>query len=191
MNFNFKTVNTKYLPAVVLCLCFLLFVSCQRDDDSAEDDLPQEEITNIILNVKNLSTGENISYNYSMGAGSAKAIKLEDGISYEVETRFINGEEDVTEEIREAKDEHFMIFDFPRSEITLSRQDPPESTGIYGKVGLLTRWQVQKAEVVPDPLVIIKLIHDPAAASEMQNGSAWGSVTGGETDAEAIFSLTN
>ncbi|MEC5158647.1 hypothetical protein [Chryseobacterium sp. MP_3.2] len=184
--FHNKTIFT-LLTALILCLTIL---SCQRDD-AAEDDIPQEELTNIVLNVKNLSTQEITSYNYSVGAGSAPVVKLVNGVSYEVRTTFLNGSEDVTQEIKDAKDEHFLIFDFPRSQVNLTRLDTAESTGTNGKVGLITKWEVIKVVNSPSPLLKVTLIHEPATASESQNGTAWGSVTGGETDAEATFQLSN
>ena len=175
----------------MIILSFAVF-SCQRDNDAAQDDLPQEELTNIVLNVKDLSTQETKSYNYSVGAGSAPVIKLEDGKSYEVQTVYMNGDEDVTDEIRDAKDEHFMIFDFPKSIINLTREDPASSTRTDGaKVGLLTKWEVVKVENSSTPLLKITLIHEPVSVNEAQNGTAWGSVAGGETDAEAVFGLGN
>jgi len=186
--------NTSRLFSLLtlIVLSFAVF-SCQRDDDAAEDDLPQEELTNIILNIKDLSVADSpaVSYNYSIGAGSAPVIKLTDGKSYQVETVFMNGSEDVTQEIKDAKNEHFLIFDFPKSTVNLIREDTDESTGELGKVGLITRWDVVKVVGSSSPLVKITLIHEPATANEAQNGTAWGSVTGGETDAEATFGLSN
>jgi len=178
--------------ASLLAVLFLIFtvVSCQRDGDSAEDDLPQEELTKITLTVKNLSTSESIPYNYIIGS-AAPVIKLEDGKSYEVTTTFWNGSEEVTQEIRDAKNEHFLIFDFPRSTINLTREDGNDSTGELGKVGLKTRWDVVKTVNSSSPLLILTLMHEPATANEAQNGTAWGSVTGGETDAQATFGLSN
>jgi len=184
----FKSNN--FITLLAMLFITLTLFSCQRDD-AAEDDLPQEELTNIVLNVKNLSTQQSISYNYSIGATSSPIIKLIDGASYEVRTVFLNGSEDVTQEIKDAKDEHFLIFDFPRSQVNLTRLDTAESTGTNGKVGLITKWEVIKTVNNPSPLLKVKLIHEPATASEGQNGTAWGSVTGGETDAEASFQLSN
>lgn len=182
--------NNRIFTLIALFILTFTIFSCQRDD-AAEDDIPQEELTNIVLNVKNLSTQQTISYNYSVGAGSLPNIKLNDGVSYEVRTLFLNGSEDVTQEIKDAKDEHFLIFDFPKSQITLTRLDTSESTGINGKVGLITQWDVVKTINSSSPIMKLTLIHEPASASESQNGTAWGTVTGGETDAEASFGLIN
>lgn len=176
----------------LLAVLFLIFnvISCQRDEDVAADDLPQEELTKITLNVKNLTTLQSTPYNYIIGS-AAPVIKLEDGKSYEVTTTFWNGSDDVTQEIRDAKDEHFLIFDFPKSTVNLTRLDDDSSTGKLGKVGLKTKWEVEKVVKSSSPLLQLTLIHEPATANEAQNGTAWGSVTGGETDAQATFGLSN
>ncbi len=182
--------NHKITSLLALFILAFAVVSCQRDEEV--DDLPQEELTDIVLKVKDLSTSETKSYTYSVGAGSAPTIALEDGKSYQVETVYLNGSEDVTGEIRDAKDEHFMIFDFPKSTINITRQDPASSTRADGaKVGLLTQWDVVKVVDSSSPIVKITLVHEPATVNEAQNGTAWGSVTGGETDAEATFGLAN
>jgi len=183
-NFN-RLVNV----LAVLILVFTV-ISCQRDEDVAADDLPQEELTNIVLNVKDLETQTSQSYNYIIGS-AAPVIQLKDGKSYEVTTIFKNGNEDVTQEIKDAKDEHFLIFDFPKSTINLTRLDTSSSTGALGKVGLITKWDVVKAVNSSSALLKLTLVHEPASASEAQSGTAWGSVTGGETDAEATFGITN
>ncbi|WP_313098984.1 hypothetical protein [Epilithonimonas sp.] len=184
--FNFKKLVS------VLAALFLIFnvISCQRDEDVAADDLPQEELTKITLNVKDIAAGTNKEYSYIIGSG-APVIPVTDGKSYEVTTTFWNGSDDVTKEIKDAKDEHFLIFDFPKSTVNLTRLDDKTSTGKLGKVGLKTKWDVVKAVGSSSPLLKLTLIHDPASANESQNGTAWGSVSGGETDAEATFGLTN
>lgn len=177
----------------ILTLIFWSFlaISCHRDE-LEEDDIPQEEITNVILNIKNLETGNIKSYNYFIGAPSVPVIQLDNGKSYEVQTVFMNGDEDVTQEIREAKEEHFMIFNFPKSNITLTRLDPATSTREDGnRVGLLTKWDVNYVANSENPLVIITLIHEAAAVNEALDGTSWGSVKGGETDAEITFGLSN
>lgn len=69
--------------------------------------------------------------------------------------------------------------------------DDESSTGKLGKVGLKTKWEVEKVVKSSSPLLQLTLIHEPATANEAQNGTAWGSVTGGETDAQATFGLSN
>ena len=184
--FNFKKL------ASVLAALFVIFnvISCQRDEDVAADDLPQEELTKITLSVKDIAAETTKEYSYIIGSG-APVIPLTDGKSYEVTVTFWNGSDNVTQEIRDAKDEHFLIFDFPKSTVNLTRLDDVTSTGELGKVGLKTKWDVVKVVGSSSPLLKLTLIHEPASASEAQNGTAWGSVSGGETDAEATFGLSN
>jgi hypothetical protein len=80
-----KLFNTKNIIKLLAVLFIAItVVSCQRDGSAAEDDLPQEDLTNIILNVKDVAAGTTQTYNYSMGAGGAQAIKLTDGKTYQV-----------------------------------------------------------------------------------------------------------
>lgn len=199
MNNLFNTKNIIKLLAVLFIT--ITVVSCQRDGSAEEDDLPQEDLTNIILNVKDItpgSTGTTTAYNYSMGAGGSQPIKLQDGKTYEVTATFKNGNEDATGEIESAKDEHFLVFNFPNSDIILTRTDGPNSTRGDGKrVGLKTEWVVNKAVKNPAATsqLIFTLYHEPATVSEASavsgNGIIYGTQTGGETDAQANYNIIN
>lgn len=194
LNLTFKSKTMKNITIIkyfgVFLLLNFLLLNCQRNDD--QDDIPQEEITDIILNVKDLSTQLTASYDYNVGAVNNPVIKLEDGKTYEVSIVFRNGNQDATEEIIEAKDEHFLLFDFPKSNINLTRIDSGESIRTDGnKVGLKTQWEVIKTVESPSPVLVLTLIHDAASVSETKVGTTFGSVTGGETDAEATYLLEN
>ncbi|OVE62841.1 hypothetical protein [Chryseobacterium mucoviscidosis] len=194
-----KLFNTKNIIKLLAVLFIAItVVSCQRDGSAAEDDLPQEDLTNIILNVKDVAAGTTQTYNYSMGAGGAQAIKLTDGKTYQVTAQFKNGNEDATQEIKDAKDEHFLIFNFPNSDITLTRTDDASSTRADGKrVGLKTEWVVNKAVKNPSATsqLIFTLYHEPASITEdsqtTTNGVIYGTQVGGETDAQANYTITN
>ncbi len=187
MKLNISIKNVACLLSLSIIL--LTFVACNRGNDFEADDFPQEEITNIILKITDEATSMTQSYNYSVGSDIAPSLKLEDGKTYSVNAQFMNGSEDVTGEIDLAKDEHFLIFDFPRSTINLERLDLPNNNG--KKVGLKTRWTVVKAVKDSSPKLILTLIHDPQSVNEALNGTAWGSVVGGETDSEATYGITN
>jgi hypothetical protein len=194
-----KLFNTKNIIKLLAVLFITLtVVSCQRDGSAAEDDLPQEDLTNIILNVRDKATGDVKTYNYSMGAGGAQPIQLTDGKTYEVTATFKNGNEDATGEIEDAKDEHFLVFNFPNSDIALTRTDGPTSTRGDGKrVGLKTEWVVNKAikNASATSQLIFTLYHEPASVSEDHNtsgnGIIYGTQVGGETDAQANYTITN
>ena len=180
--------NVKY----ILPLLIIIFsIRCSRADEN-EDVLSQEDISNIILNVKNDATGISQSYDYTLNSATNPEIKLTDGATYTINAIFKNGNEDETESIKAAKNEHFIIYDFQGSQVTLTREDDETSTRSDGaKVGLITKWTVIKAKKSPSPKLILTLIHDATSVSEAQNGTAFGSVEGGETDAMATFSLSN
>ena len=166
-------------------------VSCSRADED-EDVISQEDISNIILNIKDDVTGIVKTYNYTVNAATNPLIKLEDGKIYSVEAIFKNGNEDETESIKSAKDEHFLIFDFQGSQIELTRVDDESSTRTDGnKLGLHTKWNVIKAVNATSPKLELLLIHDAVSVSMEQSGSAFGTVEGGETDAVGVFGLSN
>jgi hypothetical protein len=194
-----KLFNTKNIIKLLAVLFIAItVVSCQRDGSVTEDDIPQEDLTNIILNVKDVATGISTPYNYSMGAGGAQAIQLTDGKTYQVTAEFKNGDEDATQEIKDAKDEHFLVFNFPNSDIVLTRTDDASSTRADGKrVGLKTEWVVNKAIKNPSATsqLIFTLYHEPASVTEDSqvsgNGVVYGTQVGGETDAQANYNIIN
>lgn len=180
--------NLKYFLLLVLATFAL---SCTRPDDE-EDVLSQEDISNIILIVRDDSTGNSATYNYTLNSATNPVVKLSEGKTYTVNTVFLNGNDDETESIIEAKDEHFLVFNFQDADIRLERTDDASSTRSDGaRVGLKTKWIVAKAAKSPNAQLIITLIHDASSVSEAQNGSVFGSVQGGETDAMATFTLAN
>ena len=179
------------LKYIALFLTLTLTFSCSRADED-EDVLTQEDISNIILVVKEEVSGTTATYNYVLNSSTNPIIKLTDGKKYLVSAFFKNGNEDETESIKSAKDEHFLIFNFQGSSINLTREDDEFSTRSDGnKVGLLTKWEVQKAVNSPDSKLILTLIHDANSVSEVQNGTSFGTAEGGETDAMATFNISN
>lgn len=186
----FNTKNIIKLLAV-LFITVTAVTSCQRNGSAEEDDLPQEELTNILLLVTDEAAGTTQTYDYSIGAGGVPTIPLKDGKTYTVQAKFKNGNEDATQEIIDAKNEHFLIFDFPKSNITVERVDGSDLRSDGKRVGLRTKWTVVKAVDGTAPLLKLTLIHSPQSVNDAKSGTAWGSVVGGETDAQATYNLSN
>ncbi|TXF75160.1 hypothetical protein [Chryseobacterium sp.] len=181
--------SIKRIPYFLLILFAVLSVSCSRADEN-EDVLSQEDISNIILKVKDDATGITATYNYTVNSVTVPEIKLTDGKTYTVETVFKNGNEDVTQEIISALDEHFFVFAFQGAQINLTRMDDIiRADG--NRVGFKTKWTVIKTVDSAAPVLEFKIIHDAASVNENQNGFAFGTVVGGETDAMAVFRLNN
>lgn len=194
--------NKFRLRSVASILAVLLVVfgltSCHRDDDES-DDLPQEEMTNVILHVTD-EAGLKVQYNYVINGSSSPVIKLVDGKTYTVEAQFMNGTDDVTKEIKEAKDNHFIIFNFPNSKIDVARLDGDDSTTSTHKVGLKTKWTVNKVNNSSTPTLVLTLKHAEQkedlqpneAAVTSTSGIQWGTAGAkAEDDAKITFGLTN
>ncbi|WP_226065360.1 hypothetical protein [Kaistella polysaccharea] len=179
------------LKYFVFLLIVLFSVSCSRADED-EDVLSQEDISNIILNVQDDITGITTTYNYTVNSTTNPDIKLTDGKTYTVNAVFLNGNEDETQSIIEAKDEHFLLFSFQNADIDLKRIDAESAVRSDGKrIGLTTKWTVIKAENGKNPQLVLTLIHDASSVNEEKSGSVFGTVQGGETDAMATYEISN
>ncbi|SHE66010.1 hypothetical protein [Chryseobacterium sp. OV279] len=193
--------NTFKNTTLILGLLFLTvsfsLTSCNRSDDEA-DDLPQEELSDVLLRVTDEATGVPAVYDYQVNSTTNPNVKLINGHTYNVEVIFKNGNEDATQEIKDAKDEHFLVYNFPNSDITLTRTDDASSTrGDGNRVGLKTKWVVNAAIKNPSATsqLVLTLFHEPVTVSEASavsgNGVIYGTHTGGETDAQANYNIIN
>jgi hypothetical protein len=189
--------NTTLILGLLFLAVSLSLTSCNRSDDEA-DDLPQEELSDVLLKVTDEATGVPVVYDYQVNSTTNPNVKLINGHTYNVEVIFKNGDEDATQEIIEAKNEHFLVYNFPNSDITLTRTDDSSSTrGDGNRVGLKTKWVVNTAvknTSAPSQLVLT-LFHEPVTVSEASavsgNGVIYGTHTGGETDAQANYNIIN
>src|SRR5215813_3452241 len=112
--------NTTLILGLLFLAVSLSLTSCNRSDDEA-DDLPQEELSDVLLRVTDEATGVPVVYDYQVNSTTNPNVKLIDGHTYDVQVIFKNGDEDATEEIKDAVDEHFLVYNFPNSDITLTR----------------------------------------------------------------------
>ncbi|WP_027377192.1 hypothetical protein [Kaistella palustris] len=182
--------SLKKLKYIVILFITVITVNCSRADED-EDVLSQEDISNVILTIKDDATGITNTYNYTVNSTTNPRINLTDGKTYTVNAVFLNGNEDETESIKEAKDEHFLLFHFQNSNVGVERMDDESSTNTDGiKIGLKTKWTVNKAENGTNPQFVLTLVHEPVSVSAGQPGSEFGSAVGGETDAVATFSIS-
>ena len=196
-NFNKKYSIMKFniLKITAIFALLFLFTACNREDDPI-DDLPQEEISNALLLITDNADNITKVYNYQVNGSNIPNIKLENGHEYTVEIALKNGAEDVTQEVKDAKDEHFFSFDFPNSDIVLTRLDDATSTRSDGsKVGLTTKWKVNTAVKSGTAQVILTLYHESISVSENSqasgNGTVYGTQNGGETDLNVNYQISN
>ena len=196
-NFNKKYSIMKFniLKITAIFALLFLFTACNREDDPI-DDLPQEEISNALLLITDNADNITKVYNYQVNGSNIPNIKLENGHEYTVEIALKNGAEDVTQDVKDAKDEHFFTFDFPNSDIVLTRLDDATSTRSDGsKVGLTTKWKVNTAVKSGTAQVILTLYHESISVSENSqasgNGTVYGTQNGGETDLNVNYQISN
>ncbi|KMQ65692.1 hypothetical protein ACM46_07415 [Chryseobacterium angstadtii] len=189
--------NTTLILGLLFLTVSFSLTSCNRSDDEA-DDLPQEELSDVLLRVTDEATGTPVVYDYQVNSTTNPNVKLINGHTYNVEVIFKNGNEDATQEIIEAKNEHFLVYNFPNSDITLTRTDEAGSTRDDGnRVGLKTKWVVNAAVKNPAATsqLVLTLFHEPVTVSEASavsgNGVIYGTHTGGETDAQANYNIIN
>lgn len=189
--------NTTLILGLLMIAFSLSLTSCNRSDDEA-DDLPQEELSDVLLRVTDEATQVPVTYDYQVNSTKNPNVKLIDGHTYNVEVIFKNGEEDATQEIRDAKDEHFLVYNFPNSDIVLTRTDDASSTRKDGKhVGLKTKWVVNTAvkNAAATSQLVLTLYHQPVTVTEASavsgNGVIFGTQSGGETDAQALYNIIN
>ncbi|WP_209389988.1 hypothetical protein [Chryseobacterium sp. RR2-3-20] len=189
--------NTKLIIALFFLALSLSLSSCRHNDDNEKDDLPQEELSDVLLKVTDQATGVPVTYDYQVNSTSNPNIKLIDGHTYNVEVMFKNGAEDATQEIKEAVNEHFLVYNFPNSDITLTRTDSSDFTrGDGNRVGIKTKWVVNTAvkNTAAPAQLVLTLFHEPVTVSEASsvsgNGVIYGTHTGGETDAQANYNIT-
>lgn len=188
--------NTTLILGLLFLALSLSLTSCHRTDDES-DDLPQEELSDVLLKVTDQATGTPVVYDYQVNSSTNPNVKLINGHTYDVEVIFKNGNEDATQEIKDAKEEHFLVYNFPNSDIALTRTDDDSSTHDGIHIGLKTKWVVNTAvknSSAPAQLVLT-LYHEPVTVSEASsvsgNGVVYGTHTGGETDAQANYNITN
>ncbi|TZF99881.1 hypothetical protein FW781_08100 (plasmid) [Chryseobacterium panacisoli] len=187
--------NTKLILGLLFLAVSLSLTSCNRSDDEA-DDLPQEELSDVLLRVTDAAGGAPVVYDYQVNSTTNPNVKLINGHTYNVEVIFKNGDEDATQEIIDAKDAHFLVYNFPNSDITLTRTDD-FTRGDGNRVGLKTKWVVNTAvkNASASSQLVLTLFHEPVTVSEASavsgNGVIYGTHTGGETDAQANYNIIN
>lgn len=167
----------------------LSIVSC-RNNDVPEDIHEHDDPNKVVLTVSEEGTNNVQTVNYVVGSGADKGITLQAGKIYDAKIQFYNISNgvttDMTHEIVEEKDEHFIVYQFAgiSNSITRTSADVVRKDG--NKIGLYTQWNITAS--APASKGVIKLIHQPATVDDKANDGA-GSFTGGETDVNIEFSI--
>ncbi len=193
--------NVKIALSSLLLGSLLLTTSCSSDDDSNpeqgihHDEATLVEITvtdsNGVAKIYNINAeGEHDNKTSQEKEDGHDEIVLSPNSEYSVKVRLLNDEdpndiEDVTTEVLEEKDEHFIVYSKEESlNLTIDRTDGAESTRADGnKIGFSTDWSTGAAS--GEGHVEFKLYHQPEGVNSAVtgNGNDFGSVAAGsETD---------
>ncbi|GAB0155557.1 hypothetical protein CHRYSEOSP005_08180 [Chryseobacterium sp. Alg-005] len=178
---------------LVLFAAILLF-SCRNDDNDIPEDIHEhEEIEKLVVKVsdKNNPADEQI-INY-IGGVADKKILLANGKTYVVSLDFQVKHDDhyhsANDEIAEEKDEHFITYNFAGVNVNVIRTADDLVRTDGKKVGLKTEWSVTSAPAAAK--VNIKLIHAPTSVNDNSPSATnqLGTVTGGESDVDALIDV--
>lgn len=149
--------------------------SCRKQDES-------ELITTVMLTLKPAAGGSAKTFVWSdpdgIGGNSPKqtdTIVCESGVNYNGDLQFFNGDEDITSEIKNEGEEHFVCFTGPASDVLeIIYKD---NDGKY-PIGLSTEWKAKRKSA---GLIRIALKHQPKSKD--------GTCNPGETDVDVTFPL--
>lgn len=175
-----------------LILITIVLTSC-TNDDIPKQVIETEVITDVTLTfIAEDETESSYTYTdpkYRTDTYEDPIIILNSEETYEVVTHFYNKSnpeevEDITEEVIEDKDEHFVEYRFFNVDINLTRTDQEESIDSNGiQIGVFTEWEVGEPS---QGSVQQTLIHEPETKDTTNPN---GDHTGGETDVEVVFDL--
>ncbi|WP_459210157.1 type 1 periplasmic binding fold superfamily protein [Aquimarina rhabdastrellae] len=182
-----KTIS-KFLAISVMTM----FISCSSDDDAPQVINEEEVITTVRLLVTEDGTTNTQTVTWKEGVNGANNlpnVTLEESKTYSVKVQFLNESdpndvEDITEEVIEERDEHYVFFDNSAVNgvtIASGNEDSIDSNNIG--INIDTDWTVTAGSTGRN--LRVYLIHEPT----QKTGSTRADF-GGETDVEVDFNVT-
>lgn len=181
--------KTKAKVVAVLGLALVAGLSsCKKDDDLVDSPQPtineEEVITTMTLTfVDDAGVQPTVTATFrdpdgdgGLGADIFDTIRLQNNTTYNVSITLLNETvtpaEDLTVEVQEEDDEHFLCFSPSGADLSIIRTD---TDGVY-EVGLESQWTVG---AVSTGTTLISLKHQPGVKD--------GTCAPGETDIEVDF----
>ncbi len=179
----------KFLKFFTAVLFFATVFSC-RNNDIPEDIHEHEEVNKITLTITENGTANTQTVSFQEGTGATAPISLENGKLYNVSVGFFhhhNGvDEDMTSEIIEERDEHFIKYQFGGIQVDVLRTAEDAVRSDNQKFGLKTQWTVNSAPT--NAVAIVQLFHGSDSVNDSDNNGG-GSTVGGEADVNAQFTV--
>ena len=166
-------------------LASTVIYSCSKGDDDPEEVNEQEVINRVSIVLSDGSNSQTVTWNEG---STPPAITLDVDKTYTASIYFYDASdptdvEDITEEVIEEVDEHFILWEIAGLSDFLITSAPTDYAGSDGiPINLITEWGTGGAE---SGNIKVTLIHEPAN----KTGTTRSSI-GGETDIELTFPTT-
>ena len=184
----------KNLFNIILALfTALLVISCRNDGDIPEDIHEHEEIEKMVLTATNKNDPSDVHVVNYIGGKADKHLHLTIGAKYTVNLDFQVKHEDhyhsVNDEIIEEKDEHFVTYNFARSNVSVLRAADDIVRTDGKKLGLKTEFTINSID--EEGTLNIRLVHAPATVdvNYPSKDNQQGMAAGGETDVNATIQM--
>ena len=166
-------------------LASTVIYSCSKSDDDPEEVNEQEVINRVSIVLSDGSTSQTVTWNEG---STPPAITLDVDKTYTASIYFYDASnptdvEDITEEVIEEVDEHYVLWEIAGLSDFLITSAPTDYAGSDGiPINLITEWATGGAD---SGNIKVTLIHEPAN----KTGTTRSSI-GGETDIELTFPTT-
>lgn len=178
----------KFLASGLLAITLF---SCRDTTPHIEDTHDHDEVNKIVLTVTENGTNNTQTITYQTGSGADRALSLASGKTYTSSVEFFGThdgkEENMTEDIIEEKDEHFITYSFAGVSINVTRTSEDTERTDKNKLGLKTQWTVTSTPSSTSK-VVVGLVHGAKSVNATANNGG-GAVEGGETDAAAVINI--
>ncbi len=164
----------------------VILASCKNDDDATPEVINEEE-TITTVNLKVTESGETTSQTYTWKDKTADKITLKANTEYEVEIEFLDESnpsdvKDITEEVVEEKDEHFVFYDVTTiNAVTVASSSKDIKDGNSIGINIFTTWTTSDATT---GTLKAFLIHEPTKKTGTSRDDF-----GGEADIEVDFEV--
>ncbi|WP_419870025.1 hypothetical protein [Chryseobacterium sp. CT-SW4] len=183
----------KLFNIILVLFTAVLLSSCRNDNDIPEDIHEHEEIEKVEMKLVDKNDATNEQTISIIGGVATPNLILENGKTYIVSLDFQVKHDDhyhsANAEIEEEKEEHFITYEFSGVDVNILRTADDITREDGTRIGLKTEWKVNST---PSAAKLgLKLIHTPTSVN-MNVPSATnqqGSVTGGETDVNALITI--
>lgn len=168
----------------LLLLCGILAMSCSDDDPKPVNE--QETITRVTLTFTEAGGGAEQAYVYNVGE-TVPVIEMADGTAYDVRITFEDASdpadvEDITAEVVEEADDHYVFYQINDASFTLENADNDIEDSSGTSIGLYTVWTPTGTD---NGTVTVYLIHEPTSKTGTVRDDF-----GGEDDVQITFDVT-